>query len=703
MVAGYPSEFLNLKNFELAWERIVRGSNVIYKRHFSHLFASYQFAAPTILHDLKNRIGKGHYLPSSSTTVYIPKPTRILRPITLITLNDQVVYQAIANYIARRFSPCLRQNYNLRTFGAQFAGRASKFFYLPWQLGYTNFNDGIRRAYYKGKNVLADFDLVSFFDLIDHKILRRVLETKITNGEILDLLLVCLEKWTARNSGNFSSGHGIPQGPEPSAFLADILLHQIDEISFPKATYLRYIDDIKLLARDLSPVRRALLKLDLEAKHLGLVPQAQKIDVRIVRDIEAELKTIPSAIADAIGQTAQIVRGESKVRRLRRFFRTTLERKRGQLCVTNETHFRYALYRMPRRAAILRLITPLLHSRPDLSPVLSDYLSRFPNSRRAASTLYQTIKSDPVFDATAGDYVLALDVCASKATPRRYTNLVSKLLQRSEEKSTLLATSSKLFVCKRRGKAASLRALETESNPVTAGKLINFFLLDPRHCFLTGKDLGKILKQLSTSENDEDLARYCTYLMLTELKIIPGRPRESGALLIEHLGFPTSRRTSLLAGFFTEMFGLRTKLDWERQLGKRAHSECQRRALLIRGRWKGDPSVTITVLDNFNDLLLQRFSRKHRSLRKPFRLAAGKNAIPDYGAWLHNPAVAAILPNATPILTRCHELRLRAEIAHATMKKTGRFTRAVTYAEKNEMAGKLRLCYSEWIRKWTKI
>jgi hypothetical protein len=81
MPTQYPSDFLTFRNFELAWERILRGTNLQYKRFFLHLFPSYQFGLPQILGDLIRRIAHGHFIPSSSTTVYLPKPTRVLRPI----------------------------------------------------------------------------------------------------------------------------------------------------------------------------------------------------------------------------------------------------------------------------------------------------------------------------------------------------------------------------------------------------------------------------------------------------------------------------------------------------------------------------------------------------------------------------------------------------------------------------------------------
>ena len=298
---SYPREFISLSNFRLAWERILRGSNAQYKQFFRHLFPSYNIASDTILKDLVARLRRGHYQPSRAVTVYFPKPTRVLRPVTLISLNDQVVYQAIANFVANRFYRSLRPNYGVKTFGALLGGSQSQFFYKPWKTAYRAFNGSIKRAYLNGNVVLADFDLVSFYDLIDHKILRKVLGEKVAHKEVLDLLFLCLERWTSGNPNSHTKGHGIPQGPEPSAFLAEALLRTFDLAGYRDVVYLRYVDDIKLLGKELAPVRRGLLRLDLQAKKLGLVPQAQKIEVRRIIDINSELKSVPSSVAGATG------------------------------------------------------------------------------------------------------------------------------------------------------------------------------------------------------------------------------------------------------------------------------------------------------------------------------------------------------------------------------------------------------------------
>jgi len=128
-----PHDFLSLRNFERAWERLLNGSNLQYKRLFAHLFPSYNISADANLNELIERIRKKSLFTVHPTTIYYPKSSRILRPITLLSISDQVVYQAIANYIATKFVRSLARNYGVRTFGAQFAGSRSAFFYRPWK------------------------------------------------------------------------------------------------------------------------------------------------------------------------------------------------------------------------------------------------------------------------------------------------------------------------------------------------------------------------------------------------------------------------------------------------------------------------------------------------------------------------------------------------------------------------------------------
>jgi len=161
--------------------------------------------------------------------------------------------------------------------------------------------------------------------------------------------------------------------------------------------------------------------------------------------------------------------------------------------------------------------------------------------------------------------------------------------------------------------------------------------------------------------------------MLAGLRLVPRHARAAGSLILRYLGYAIPpAASSFLAAFFKDIFKINLKMDWERIWGRKAHSELQRRAISIRGNWAGSPSILVTTLDSFNDFLVQRFSRAHKRLKGPFRKAAGKKAkIPDFGTWLTNPALIAPLPNVRPVLSACHQLRVRAEIALRQISEQG--------------------------------
>jgi len=89
---AYPHNFISMANFALAFTRVVRGQNKEYKNLFRHLYPSYQLGLQENLQDLINDIKAGRYQPSPATLVFQPKKSGILRPLRLLTLQDQIVY-----------------------------------------------------------------------------------------------------------------------------------------------------------------------------------------------------------------------------------------------------------------------------------------------------------------------------------------------------------------------------------------------------------------------------------------------------------------------------------------------------------------------------------------------------------------------------------------------------------------------------------
>src|SRR4051812_48050470 len=98
-----PRDFLSSENFELAFTRVVRGGNKEYKAFYRHLFPSFNLALQENLKDLIEELRRGTFEPERPTVVYQPKKSGILRPLTLLSLRDLIVYQAMVNRIAVSF------------------------------------------------------------------------------------------------------------------------------------------------------------------------------------------------------------------------------------------------------------------------------------------------------------------------------------------------------------------------------------------------------------------------------------------------------------------------------------------------------------------------------------------------------------------------------------------------------------------------
>ena len=373
-----------------------------------------------------------------------------------------------------RFSPDLTRVKFTRSFGAVFAGKTSPFFFSSWKVCYNHYTAHIETAF-KAKNVfVADFDLVSFYDLIDHRRLRTVLEARLSDSALLDLLFECLKVWTVDGSAHL--GHGVPQGPEPSAFLAECFRLMFDAMRFRNVVYARYVDDIRLLARDEVPVRRALLRLDLKSRELGLVPQAQKLSLRRVRTLSEIRKTVPSAVLSAVRVRRAHLRTQSQ---LCRIFRKSLKREGGRLVINDLTVFKFSLLRLNARKTILRRVKPLLVSRPDCSWVLSRYLRKFERSREAADIILDALKRDPTYDRAASDYIEAMDVCEPLALYGPYRRIIRTVNRRSEEHSILLSIATNTFLGRRYGPVAALRRIKAQNDPGVRAILIDRLFAGP--------------------------------------------------------------------------------------------------------------------------------------------------------------------------------------------------------------------------------
>jgi len=122
-------------NLSKAWKWIKSNPEPNYKNYFRPIYTAYAAAEDSYLKSLQLRLSRGTYTPTPATKIFVPKPSGILRPITLLNIEDQIVYQAFANLVAERLSQRIKKRYYTEIFGHIYAGSSSNFFYKDWRKG----------------------------------------------------------------------------------------------------------------------------------------------------------------------------------------------------------------------------------------------------------------------------------------------------------------------------------------------------------------------------------------------------------------------------------------------------------------------------------------------------------------------------------------------------------------------------------------
>lgn len=295
------NQFLTIENFILAYNRLQTSSRNLYKELYHEDLKIFGLFLEQNIKALINEIEQEIFSAESSYKIFVPKKNNLVRPLSLLKFKDLLVYQAIINTISENVWDDIFHYYNNVVFGniyttSKDSEKDRKFFFKPWKQQWKRFEQRTINYYENGYKYLTEFDIASFFDMIDHHILSQILEAKYKiNQKLINLLLKLLEAFTKdSNHSTYNSKHGIPQGPIGSSFLGDIYLFHLDqEIKNNKSLdikYIRYVDDIRVFSKDNITGKKAVAYLDLLSRDLGLIPQVNKILVREIQSKDELIK-----------------------------------------------------------------------------------------------------------------------------------------------------------------------------------------------------------------------------------------------------------------------------------------------------------------------------------------------------------------------------------------------------------------------------
>ena len=684
------TKVFDLSNLLRAYRWTMSNPDAAYKSYFRDSYDAFAIASDTHLKWIRAEGLKDRYEVSHAAKVLLPKPSGVLRPITLLKVEDQIVYQAIVNLIAEELKKRTKNRYEKRVFAHLYAGKSSKFFNIKWQRSYKKFADRLRGCHSRGFDHIANFDLTSFYDTIDHHVLVHFLKELKIDEDTIEYLMMCLKKWT---SATWSNGpvniyheHGIPQGPLASGMLSEAVLQHLDkagEQGGRRTAYLRYVDDIKILAKTEQDLRAKLIKLDIASKEIGLFPQTAKINIRKVSNPEDEIKSVSRPPEPSLVPAVDQKKLRSRVLELCR---------RGRVAPSDATRFKYLLAKVnPNHRLNARLIK-VLQSHPEYAPQIASYISRYviiPASM--ASDIKAYLDGQELYHAVLA---VILDACRGRLPPPFDNDIgqaAADRLLRPKASALPLQPTYK----------ASLIAWALSEHKLTFAEYEGIVSVEPDWWVkkrslvaldsdIFGEPSYEAFLNSRLRENGSEVARICASRLVEgshKLAKPYGNVETTAkhilraAKLIRVVGAPDSRIPEIIAYILDRK---RSAFDWKTFFGS-GHKHAERMMIMLKRDKEANIEKFLVHFDSWCDLLLAEIYG---------RLKPGKK-YPAYGAALNDANLAATLPTAIPALKVLHAVRLESSVAHPRSQKTGKPTRRLKHYDYNKIKKQLVPAFDE--------
>jgi RNA-directed DNA polymerase len=205
-----------------------------------------EFAAqcPENIWQLSDSLRARDYDPSAIRRKYIPKPgTKEERPLGIPTVRDRTVQTSLLNVI----EPIFEHGFAEHSYG-----------FRP-KRGCRDALGRVDQLIAAGYVYVVDADLKAYFDTIPHDQLMKRIETKISDGRVLELIQAFLTAGIMDGLQEWIPTQGAPQGAVLSPLLSNIYLDPLDHLMAGRGfEMVRYADDFVILCRSPEAAAEAL-------------------------------------------------------------------------------------------------------------------------------------------------------------------------------------------------------------------------------------------------------------------------------------------------------------------------------------------------------------------------------------------------------------------------------------------------------------
>lgn len=249
------SKIIDLQKLRAAWQKVKKNKPAAGADHMT--WEQFDSQADTLLKELNASLVNHDYQANPVRMVTIFKEEKA-RDIALYCMKDKVVQQAAASELDRMYE----ETFSKSTYA--YVSRRSA----------LNAVEDISKAIQTGEySYILKLDITHFFDEIDWVTLSSILQSRISEDDVVDLLRMnCCGEYLKEDTGDLlPKTRGIYQGSGLSPVLSNIYMKEFDQwLESRTSFYVRYADDMLILGRTKAELTELLTEISLRLQQLHL-------------------------------------------------------------------------------------------------------------------------------------------------------------------------------------------------------------------------------------------------------------------------------------------------------------------------------------------------------------------------------------------------------------------------------------------------
>lgn len=248
------TKIIDLQKLTTAWQKVRKNKPAAGADHIT--CEQFEANQREELKQLNLDLKEHKYLPVPVKKIILYKGEKA-REIALYSMRDKVVQQSVASELSKLYDPYFVQG--------TFAYRSGK--------SALQAIDLVAEQMQSGKwNVLLKLDITKFFDRIQWPILQSIIQKRIREDDVIQLIQKDVQNVSLEDSGELKDKSlGIYQGSGISPVLSNIYLMEFDRwLSEKDIFYIRYSDDMLLLGKNKDSMLILLKKIKMKLQCYGL-------------------------------------------------------------------------------------------------------------------------------------------------------------------------------------------------------------------------------------------------------------------------------------------------------------------------------------------------------------------------------------------------------------------------------------------------